>query len=100
MIFFLIMILAISLIVVNIALAGNDELTELETQQLKILKLSKLIEPKPPNNKLKEDMESYKAGLELYQQGDYRQAISELLKIKYSTLNLPCLLYTSPSPRD
>ncbi|HDK26845.1 MAG TPA: tetratricopeptide repeat protein, partial [Candidatus Atribacteria bacterium] len=89
MIFFLIMILAISLIVVNIALAGNDELTELETQQLKILKLSKLIEPKPPNNKLKEDMESYKAGLELYQQGDYRQAISELLKIKYSTLNLP-----------
>jgi len=87
--FFLIMILAVSLFGADIALAGNDKLTELETQQLKILKLSKLIEQQPPNNKLKEDMESYKTGLEFYQQSDYQQAISELLKVEYSTLNLP-----------
>ncbi|MDP2945703.1 MAG: tetratricopeptide repeat protein, partial [Atribacterota bacterium] len=31
----------------------------------------------------------YKAGLELYQQSKYQQAISELLKVKYPTLNLP-----------
>jgi len=89
MMFFLIMILAVSLFGADIALAGNDKLTELETQQLKILKLSKLIEQQPPNNKLKEDMESYKTGLEFYQQSDYQQAISELLKVEYSTLNLP-----------
>jgi len=89
MIFFLIMILAISLFGVNITLADNDELTELEVQQMKILRLSKVVEEQPSNTKLKEDIKNYKAGLELYQQGDYRQAISELLKIKYSTLNLP-----------
>jgi len=89
MIFFLIMILAISLFGVNITLADNDELTELEVQQMKILRLSKVVEEQPSNTKLKEDIKNYKAGLELYQQGDYQQAISELLKIKYSTLNLP-----------
>jgi len=89
MIFFLIMILAISLMGADIALAGNDELTELEVQQLKILRLSKVVEEQPSNIKLKEDMESYKIGLEFYQQSDYQQAISELLKVKYSTLNLP-----------
>jgi len=88
-IFFLIMILAISLSGADIALAGNDELTELEVQQLKILKLSKVVEEQPPNIKLKEDMESYKTGLELYQQSDYQQAIFELSKVEYSTLNLP-----------
>ncbi|GAH90173.1 unnamed protein product, partial [marine sediment metagenome] len=70
-------------------MAGNNELTELEVQQLKILRLSKVVEEQPSNIKLKEDMESYKIGLELYQQSDYQQAISELLKVKYSTLNLP-----------
>jgi len=89
MIFFLIMILAISLFGADIALAGNDELTELEVQQLKILKLSKVVEEQPSNIKLIEDIESYKIGLELYQQSDYQQAISELLKVEYSTLNLP-----------
>jgi len=89
MIFFLIMILAISLFGADIVLAGNNELTELEVQQLKILRLSKVVEEQPSNIKLKEDMESYKIGLELYQQSDYQQAISELLKVKYSTLNLP-----------
>jgi len=89
MIFFLIMILAIGLFGADIALAGNDELTELEVQQLKILRLSKVVEEQPSNIKLKEDMESYKIGLEFYQQSDYQQAISELLKVKYSTLNLP-----------
>jgi len=89
MIFFLIMILPISLFGADIALAGNDELTELEVQQLKILELSKVVEEQPSNIKLKEDMESYKIGLEFYQQSDYQQAISELLKVKYSTLNLP-----------
>jgi len=89
MIFFLIMFLATSLFVANIALAGNNELTELEAQQLKILRLSKVVEEQPSNIKLKEDIENYKVGLELYQQSNYQQAISELLKIKYSTLNLP-----------
>ena len=88
-IFFLIMILAISLFVADIALADNNELNELEAQQLKILRLSKVVEEQPSNIKLIEDIESYKIGLELYQQSDYQQAISELLKVKYSTLNLP-----------
>jgi len=88
-IFFLIMILAISLFVVNIALADNNELTELEAQQLKILKLSKVVEEHPSTIELKEDLENYKMGLEFYQQTDYQQAISELLKVEYSTLNLP-----------
>jgi hypothetical protein len=78
MIFFLIMILAISLFGANIALADNNELIELEAQQLKILKLSKVVEEQPSNIKLKEDLESYKVGLGFYQQSDYQQAISEL----------------------
>jgi len=89
MIFFLIMTLAISLFGADIALAGNNELTELEAQQLKILKLSKVVEEQPSNIKLKEDIENYKVGLELYQQSNYQRAISELQKVKYSTLNLP-----------
>ncbi|MEA2087226.1 MAG: tetratricopeptide repeat protein [Candidatus Caldatribacteriota bacterium] len=88
-IFFLIMILAISLFGADIALADNNELTELEAQQLKILKLSKVVEEQPSNIKQKEDIESYKIGLELYRQSNYQQAISELLKVEYSTLNLP-----------
>ncbi|MGB6370893.1 MAG: tetratricopeptide repeat protein [Atribacterota bacterium] len=89
MIFFLVIISTISLFGADIALADNNVLTELEAQQLKILKLSKVVEGQPSTIKLKEDIESYKIGLELYQQSDYHQAISELLKIKYSTLNLP-----------
>ena len=89
MIFFLIIISAISLFGTDIASAVNNELTELEVQQLKILKLSKVVEEQPSNIKLKEDIKNYKVGLELYQQSDYQQAISELLKVKYSTLNLP-----------
>jgi len=89
MIFFLIMTLAISLFGANIALADNNVLTELEAQQLKILKLSKVVEEQPSNIKLKEDIENYKIGLELYRQSNYQQAISELLKVEYSTLNLP-----------
>jgi len=89
MIFFLIIISTISLFGTDIALAVNNELTELEVQQLKILKLSKVVEGQPSNIKLKEDIENYKVGLELYQQSNYQQAISELLKVKYSTLNLP-----------
>jgi len=92
--FFLIMILAVSLMGADIALAANDELTELEAQQLKILKLSKLVEQQPPNIKLKEDLGSYKAGLEFYQESDYQQAISEWLKVEYSTLNLPLYIKT------
>lgn len=92
--FFLIMILAVSLMGVDIALAANDELTELEAQQLKILKLSKLVEQQTPNIKLKEDLGSYKAGLEFYQESDYQQAISEWLKVEYSTLNLPLYIKT------
>ncbi|MBU4226942.1 tetratricopeptide repeat protein [bacterium] len=89
MIFFLIIISTISLFGADIALADNNVLTELEAQQLKILELSKVVEGQPSNIKLKEDIENYKAGLELYQQSKYQQAISELLKVKYSTLNLP-----------
>jgi len=89
MIFFLIMISAISLFGTDIALADNNELTELEAQQLKILRLSKVVEEQPSNIKLKEDIENYRAGLGLYRQSDYQQAISELLKVEYSTLNLP-----------
>jgi len=89
MIFFLVMILAINLFGADIALAGNNELTKLEAQQMKILKLSKVVEEQPSNIKLKEDIKNYKIGLELHQRNDYQQAISELLKIKYSTLNLP-----------
>jgi len=89
MIFFLIIILAISLFGADIALADNNVLTELEAQQLKILKLSKVVEGQPSTIKLKEDIERYKIGLELYQQSNYQQAISELQKVKYSTLNLP-----------
>ena len=89
MIFFLIIISAISLFGTDIASAINNELTELEVQQLQILKLSKVVEEQPSNIKLKEDIKNYKVGLELYQQNDYQQAISELLKVKYSTLNLP-----------
>lgn len=88
-IFFSIIILSISLFGANTALADNDELTEFESQQLKILKLSKIIEGHPSTIELKEDLENYKRGLELYQQSYYQQAISELLKVKYSTLNLP-----------
>jgi len=88
-IFFLIMILAISLSGADIALAGNDELTELEVQQLKILKLSKLVEEHPSTIELEVDLENYKMGLEFYQQSDYQQAIFELSKVEYSTLNLP-----------
>jgi len=83
------MILAISLFVANIALADNNELTELEAQQLKILKLSKVVEEHPSTIELKVDLENYKMGLEFYQQSDYQQAISELRKVEYSTLNLP-----------
>ncbi|MBE3091092.1 MAG: tetratricopeptide repeat protein [Candidatus Atribacteria bacterium] len=89
MLFFLIIISAISLFGTDIASAVNNELTELEVQQIEILKLSQVIEEQPSNIKLKEDIKNYKVGLELYQQSDYQQAISELLKIKYSTLNLP-----------
>lgn len=89
MIFFSIIILAMSLFGANIASADNNELTELEAQQLKILRLSKVVEEQPSNIKLREDIESYKIGLELYRQSDYQQAISELLKVEYSTLNLP-----------
>ncbi|MBA3063142.1 MAG: hypothetical protein FP833_09375, partial [Atribacteria sp.] len=89
MIFFLIIISTISLFGADIALADNNVLTELEAQQLKILKLSKVVEGQPSTIKLKEDIESYKIGLELYQQSDYQQAISELQKVNYSTLNLP-----------
>lgn len=89
MIFFLIMILAISLFGTDIALADNNELTELEIQQLKILRLSKVVEEQPSNIELIEDIENYKIGLELYKQSNYQQAIFELLKVKYSTLNLP-----------
>lgn len=81
--------MSISLFGTNIALSGNGELTEIESQQLKILKLSKIIEEHPLTIELKEDLENYTIGLELYQQSDYQQAISELLKVKYSTLNLP-----------
>jgi len=88
MMLFLIIILTFSLMGADIALASNNELTELEAQQLKILKLSKVVEEQPSNIKLKEDIENYKVGLELYQQSNYQQAISELLKAKYSTLNL------------
>jgi len=89
--FFLIIFFIICLNVVDVdtVLASGIEFTELEAQQLKILKLSKVVEGQPSTIKLKEDIESYKIGLELYQQSDYHQAISELLKIKYSTLNLP-----------
>src|SRR4030042_4789163 len=87
--FFLIMISAISLFGTDIASAVNNELTEREVQQIEILKLSQVIEEQPLNTKLKEDIKNYKVGLELYQQSDYQQAISELLKVKYSTLNLP-----------
>jgi tetratricopeptide (TPR) repeat protein len=83
------MILGVSLFVANIALADNNELTELESQQLKILKLSKVVEGQPSTIELKVDLENYKMGLEFYQQADYQQAISELLKVEYSTLNLP-----------
>ena len=89
MIFFLIIISTISLFGADIALADNNELTELEAQQLKILRLSKVVEEQPSNIKLKEDIENYKIGLELYRQSNYQQAISELLKVEYSTLNLP-----------
>ena len=89
MIFFLIIISTISLLGTNIALAVNNELTELEIQQLKILKLSKVVEEQPSNIKLKEDIKSYRIGLELYQLSGYQPAISELLKVKYSSLNLP-----------
>ena len=89
MIFFLVIILTISLMGADLALASNNELTELEAQQLKILKLSKVVEENPSTIEIKEEIESYKLGLELYQQSNYQQAISELLKVKYSTLNLP-----------
>ncbi|HER24119.1 MAG TPA: tetratricopeptide repeat protein [Candidatus Atribacteria bacterium] len=88
-IFFLIIISTISLLGAEIALATNNELTEFEIQQLKILKLSKVVEGQTSNIQLKEDMENFKIGWELYQQNDYQRAISELLKITYSTLNLP-----------
>ena len=87
--FFITIILIISIIGIEMVLASNNELTELEVQQLKILKLSKVVEGQPSNIKIKEDIESYKLGLELYQQSNYQQATSELLKVKYSTLNLP-----------
>src|SRR4030043_1435102 len=51
--------------------------------------MTSLVESPTIKIKIKEDIENYKVGLELYQQSDYQQAISELLKVKYSTLNLP-----------
>ena len=64
-------------------------MTEVEAQQLKILQLSKIVESHPPTADLEKDLKNYQSGLKLYNQGDYKQAISELLNIKYSTLNLP-----------
>lgn len=89
--FFLLIVFIICLIVVDFdtVLASSSELTEVEAQQLKILQLSKIVESHPPTADLEKDLKNYQLGLKLYNQGDYKQAISELLNIKYSTLNLP-----------
>jgi len=90
----LILFLSISIIIISsiemtVFLANVGELNQLESQQFKILKLSKLTEENPSNVDLEEEIANYKIGLQFYQQHNYLQAISELLKVNYTTLNLP-----------
>ncbi len=89
LLFFLLIVFIIFLTIAGTVLASSSELTEVEAQQLKILQLSKIVESHPSNIDLEKDLENYQTGLKLYHQGDYQQAISQLLNIKYSTLNLP-----------
>jgi len=74
------------------AIADNTEMSPLEYQQFKILKLSKVTQKNPSDDSLKANIETYKKGLEYYKRKDYLNAILELSKIDYSTLILP--LYT------
>ena len=86
---FLGMILITNIIQTGIVLAGNQELTELEAQQLKILKLFKVVEGYPTTEDLKRNIEDFRIGWELFQQEDYIETISRLSNIQYSSLNLP-----------
>ncbi len=70
--------------------ASNDELTEIESKQLKILYLSKLLEEHPNSSvEIKTNLDIFQKGLEFYQQGDFQQAILSLSTIPYTTLNIP-----------
>jgi len=87
--FFLAMIFIINLIQIEIVLADNQELTELEVQQLKILKLFQVVASHPTTEDLKRNIEDYQIGWGLFQQKDYINAIPKFSRIQYSSLNLP-----------
>jgi len=85
----LLIIFGISIIEVSIIFADSRELSTLEFQQYKILKLSKITKDNPQDTFLIKNIENYKKGLEYYKQQNYTNAVSELLKVNYSTLALP-----------
>ena len=85
----LLIIFGISIIEVSIIFADSRELSTLEFQQYKILKLSKITKDNPQDTFLIKNIENYKKGLEYYKQQNYTNAVSELLKVNYSTLVLP-----------
>ncbi|MEA2022156.1 MAG: tetratricopeptide repeat protein [Candidatus Caldatribacteriota bacterium] len=85
----LLIIFGISIIEACTIFADSRELSILEFQQYKILKLSKVTQDNPQDTFLIKNIENYKKGLEYYKQQNYTNAISELLKVNYSTLVLP-----------
>ena len=85
----LLIIFGISIFEVSIIFADSRELSTLEFQQYKILKLSKITQDNPQDTFLIKNIENYKKGLEYYKQQNYTNAVSELLKVNYSTLVLP-----------
>jgi len=87
------MVLIISLFGKFEVLATNDELTEIESNQLKILYLSQLLEKNSDSSKdIEIELDIYQKGLEFFRKGDLSQAISLLSEIKYSKLNLTLYL--------
>ena len=85
----LLIIIGTSVIGANIVFADAKELSTLEFQQYKILKLSKVTQDHPSDAFLIKNIENYKKGLEYYKQQNYANAILELLEVSYSNLILP-----------
>ena len=81
--------LVINGIWLNSAFAEQSELSPLESQQYKILKLSKITRENPPNKLVSNSINKYILGLTDYNQKQYMEAISDLLEVDYSTLILP-----------
>jgi len=89
--FFLILciIIGFAFIWENIVFADQHEFSALESQQYKILKLSKITQNNPQDKLIMKNIEYYNKGLAYYNQRNYTEAISNLLEVHYSTLILP-----------